>query len=354
MNVLTRWVTLSALASAVVNSGCVPLPFTTSLRCAPVRTSDLRRTGPRSPAGRARRPPWRVRRVACRLRTTIRASCGSRPTVDITGSRASSTSSPSTRGHQLAVLDDHREACAEQARRRDHLLTADHQGHRARHGRLRETLVGATYGRVGDLRLPGRGRDLLGAAVQEASFEQRLGRAAVDHEPRPAEHGDRATVAEGDGALDRRRPDPAVEIVEGRLHPGLVDGDLRVVVAATGDDLPHASQAEPGAAARLLDRGRVVDLQTGLGRSHRLRTAVAVGERDRFLQPFAEPVAEPLLGLAGRQPGDADALDARVAGGLVPCLEVEPGPDTRHQEEETRDGEPGDLRAELLSHPGLS
>ena len=69
--------------------------------------------------------------------------------------------------------------------------------------------------------------------MQEAALEQVLGGAAVDDEsPACSSTGTACAVREGDGALDRRGADAAVELVERRLHPGLVDGDLGVVVTA--------------------------------------------------------------------------------------------------------------------------
>ena len=104
-------------------------------------------------------------------------------------------------------------------------------------------------------------------AVEEPSLEQVLGGGAGDHRPglpstataRPSLKDDRALAR----AAARCR---ASSVVEGRLQPGLVDVDLGVVVAASGDHVPHPRQAEAASHRRPPDRGRVVDAQPRLDR----------------------------------------------------------------------------------------
>ncbi len=81
----------------MVNSGWVAWPSTSSRRSAPWRTATSANFSPIS-SGSNSTPTLAATTRGFPPRTSNRASLGSRPTVRITGSRASSSSSPSTLG----------------------------------------------------------------------------------------------------------------------------------------------------------------------------------------------------------------------------------------------------------------
>ena len=218
-----------------------------------------RRTAPPAPRDRSRRRPWPGRHAACPWRTSIRASSGSRPTVRITGSSASSISSPSTRGSSSPSSASMERPSPNSRGGRDHPLAAEHQRHRRRHRRPAE--LGLERLVAPPRRRPRAASTSVGSFC-EPPCRNRCSRISW------------VSSARDDDARLHRRPgphDPSRKTTcpppDGVSMPLLSSSrtacisDWSTATSAWWSPppvitLPHPPRAEPGAAARLLDRGR--------------------------------------------------------------------------------------------------
>ena len=249
VNVLTRSVIFERLG---VGGGerrlSVTWPFSTTRRCAPC-VRRPRRTGPRAPRDRARRRPSPGTTAACPCGPRTGRPRGSRPIVRHHRLQRLE--------HQLAV-DDRARACRPRAPSRAPRRTA--AAARPRAGRRGRASPGPTSParRTSSSAWRTAASETSGCLTSVGSFCEPPCRkrrsssswVAPRETTRPGLPYDRdgAAVAELDGALHRALPDTAAQLVERRLHLGLVDRHLGVVVAAAGDHLPHPG--EPEAASR--------------------------------------------------------------------------------------------------------